>query len=279
MITGIDHIALAVCDLDAVASGYESIFGRSCEWRGEMEGARHAWLQLENMALDIIAPQGEGRFAERVRRRLETHGEGVWGLGFSVDDLEAACRTIERRGVAIAERTELITRNAGGDQRGWRFANLGQDSTAGIPTFLVQKPATPWPLSAAIDNAPVSALDHIVITTRNPERALAHYGARLGLDLRLDRANEQWGARQLFFRCGTAVVEIGASLKDVVNNTPDKFGGLAWRVRDPQTARARLAAAGTDVSEMRKGRKPGTSVFTVRSGTGNVPTLMLAGND
>jgi hypothetical protein len=50
-------------------------------------------------------------------------------------------------------------------------------------------------------------------------------------------------------------------------------------VRDPESARARIAAAGIDVSEVRKGRKPGTSVFTVRSGTGGVPTLMLSGNE
>jgi len=30
---------------------------------------------------------------------------------------------------------------------------------------------------------------------------------------------------------------------------------------------------------VRKGRKPGTSVCTVRGGTGGVPTLMLSGND
>ena len=52
-------------------------------------------------------------------------------------------------------------------------------------------------------------------------------------------------------------------------------GGLAWRVSDPHAAQARLAAAGIDVSEVRKGRKPGTEVFTVRSGVPGAPYLML----
>jgi catechol 2,3-dioxygenase-like lactoylglutathione lyase family enzyme len=129
------------------------------------------------------------------------------------------------------------------------------------------------------DDAAVSTLDHIVVNTANPERAVAFYGGRLGLDLRLDRSNEQWGARQLFFRCGDAVVEVGSSLKAPPSDAPDTFGGLAWRVRDPESARARIATAGIDVSELRNGRKPGTSVFTVRNGTGGVPTLMLSGND
>ena len=160
---------------------------------------------------------------------------------------------------------------------------MKRKSANGVALFLVEnKPdAATWPVAPATvaEDAAVGTLDHIVIQTPNPERAVALYGGRLGLDLRLDRSNEQWGARQLFFRCGGAIVEIGASLKTPVSEAPDKFGGLAWRVRDPESARARIAAAGLDVSELRKGRKPGTSVFTVRSGTGGVPTLMLSGNE
>jgi catechol 2,3-dioxygenase-like lactoylglutathione lyase family enzyme len=114
-----------------------------------------------------------------------------------------------------------------------------------------------------------------VIRTPNPDRALAIYGAKLGLDLRLDRSNESWGARQLFFKAGDAVVEFGASLKAAVTDEPDGFGGLAWRVDDASAAQARMAAAGFDVSEVRAGRKPGTRVFTVRSGLPALPALMI----
>ena len=102
------------------------------------------------------------------------------------------------------------------------------------------------------------------------------YGAKFGLDLRLDRENAQWGARQLFFRCGSAVFEVGASLKTPPSDDPDRFGGLAWRVTDPEAAQARIAAAGFDVSEVRTGRKPGTKVFTVRDAPGGAPTIMLS---
>ena len=46
----------------------------------------------------------------------------------------------------------------------------------------------------AEEAACVSALDHVVVRTPNPERAIAFYAGRLGLDLRLDRSNEN-GAR------------------------------------------------------------------------------------
>ena len=38
--------------------------------------------------------------------------------------------------------------------------------------------------------------------------------------------------------------------------------GLSWRVADIDATRARLLAAGIDVSEVRNGRKPGTRVMT-----------------
>ena len=72
------------------------------------------------------------------------------------------------------------------------------------------------------------------------------------------------------------MLEFGASLKAPVSDAPDRFGGLAWRVADPDAVQARLAGAGFDVSEVRSGRKPGTKVFTVRDAPAGVPTLMLS---
>ncbi len=281
MITGFDHIAIMVRDFDATVANYETIFGRAPNWRGFMPGARHAWFQFPDIALDVIGADGAGVEADAARAQIEKFGEGIWGVGFSVPDLEAATRLFERRGLAFVPRHTTRTKSADGHERSWEIATLKRKSTNGVAFFLVEnRPgAARWPTAEAKFGAPsVSNLDHVVVTTANPERAVALYGGRLGLDLRLDRANEQWGARQLFFRCGGAVIEIGASLKNPVSDAPDKFGGLAWRVADPQAAQARIAAAGIDVSDVRKGRKPGTEVFTVRGGTGGVPTLMLAGN-
>jgi catechol 2,3-dioxygenase-like lactoylglutathione lyase family enzyme len=153
-------------------------------------------------------------------------------------------------------------------------ALLSRAGTHGAAMALVaaRPPAPP----ASRPDAP-HALDHVVVHTPNPERAVALYGGRLGLDLRLDRANPQWGTRLLFFRCGGAVVEISADLKSPASDGPDRITGLAWRVADPAAAQARLAAAGLDVSPVRIGRKPGTQVFTVRAGVPGAPALMLGG--
>ena len=234
MITGLDHIGLAVADPDAAVSAYQILLGAA-----PTRGARRRF-QLANMALEI----GSGG------------PEPLFSLGLVADDLAETRRMLERRGLA-----------ADG-------AALARGSTHGVAVTLdaARQPAPP----PARTDAP-HALDHVVIHTPNAERAVALYGGRLGLDLRLDRANPQWGSRLLFFRCGGAVIEISADLKAPVGDGPDRITGLAWRVADPVAAQARLAAAGLDVSPVRPGRKPGTQVFTVRAGVPGAPALMLGG--
>jgi catechol 2,3-dioxygenase-like lactoylglutathione lyase family enzyme len=120
----------------------------------------------------------------------------------------------------------------------------------------------------------VVGLDHVVVTTEDSERAAALYGARLGLDMALDRTHQDWG-QLMFFRCGDLVVEVVRRPVAGGDATHDKLWGLSWRVADIEAARTRLIASGIEVSEVRTGRKPGTRVMSVRSGTSGVQTLFL----
>jgi catechol 2,3-dioxygenase-like lactoylglutathione lyase family enzyme len=130
------------------------------------------------------------------------------------------------------------------------------------------------PRSAALADAPMTAMDHVVVSTADPERAAALYGARLGLDMALDRSHLDWG-RLMFFRCGDLIVEVVQRPGANLDQAQDKLWGLSWRVADIDATRARLASTGVDVSDVRTGRKPGTRVLTVRNGTCGIPTLLV----
>jgi catechol 2,3-dioxygenase-like lactoylglutathione lyase family enzyme len=282
MILGIDHIALAVNDLDAAIDAYRRLLGREPNWLGGDGGARHAWFQLPNMALDVITPHGEGAFGDTIRRHLAEHGEGMWAIAFTVDDAQAAQKLVGRRGIRGSVPGPTRSTHDDGRKRYWTTSALNAADTGGINILLVDPPRSgePWPRSEVIGatGAAVSELDHVVIRTANCDRALAVYGAKLGLDLRLDRSNAEWGVRQMFFSNGGGVVEFGASLKVPVSDEPDSFGGLAWRVPDADAAQARLRELGFDVSDVRTGRKPGTRVLTVRSGVPAGPALIIEQN-
>jgi catechol 2,3-dioxygenase-like lactoylglutathione lyase family enzyme len=257
VITGLDHVAVAVRDFDAAVEGYRRLLGVEPELEPR-DGAERAWFHFPNMALELIAAAGEGPAADRVRARLESGDEGMWISAFQVADLAGASKLAARRGLDV-DPAGAVTRVR----------------AAGLDFVLTPGRIGAQP-SRALRAAPVASLDHVVVRTPDPDRALGLYGAKFGMDLRLDRENPQWGARQLFFRVGDSVWEVGASLKHPPSDGPDSYGGLAWRVADPDAAQAEIAAAGFDVSEVRTGRKPGTKVFTVRNAPAGVPTLMLS---
>jgi catechol 2,3-dioxygenase-like lactoylglutathione lyase family enzyme len=127
----------------------------------------------------------------------------------------------------------------------------------------------------AAPDAPV-AIDHVVIATPDADRAIRLWRDGLGLRLALDRVFPERGLRLVFFRSGGITLELAAAHPaPAAADAPDRFHGVSYRVSDLRARRARLLDAGVDVSEIRRGMRPGTSVATVRSGTGGVPTLLL----
>ncbi|MCX7309456.1 MAG: VOC family protein [Afipia sp.] len=275
MITNLDHVVVLARNLEAGVASYRTLLGREPSWRAQSDGAATAIFTLGNMSIELMAPAGKGQTADRVRAALEKDGEGLASFAFAVDDIAKAHRRLKRLGLEPADISDGESQDiASGKTMTWNRTRASSEFTHGIRMFFIQR-HEPLTRAPEISSAPIDALDHVVIATPDPDRAAALYGARLGLDMRLDRTNPDWGARLMFFRCGDLVVEIVHRLKDGKGEGPDKVWGLSWRVADIEATRARLLGAGVDVSEAREGRKPGTRVFTVKSGTCGVPTLMI----
>ena len=241
MIDALDHLVLRASFRAGAVGAYETLLGRQ---------AVDARLRVGNVGLTIEDHASTAHLSSMV---------------FATASLEKAVRLLERRALPA-------------DRQGERLALSGA-ATHGVPIALVERTAapTPSPLLESSEAASITSLDHVVIRSPNPERAIALYAGRLGLDLRLDRSNPDWGSRLLFFRCGDLVVEIAHDLKAGMSDAPDQLWGLSWRVPDIAKANERLKKAGVEVSKPRNGRRPGTQVFSVQSHTANVPTIVIGG--
>jgi len=275
MISALDHVALIVRDLDAAAARYTALLGSAPNWHGADGGASHVWFELDNMALDIIAPIGPGLTGDQAQAHLDANGEGLWAIAYKTPDLDKAHHLLGRRGVESTAPFPLrSTHVRTKEKRHWRMFST---TLAGVTTFMMeQKPADPvWPRCEKLAPSAITGLDHVVVRTPAPERAQAIYGARLGLDMRLDRTAPEWSARLMFFRCGDLIVEIAHDLRTEPHTGADKLWGLTWRVDDIDGAHARLTGENFSLSEVRPGRRPGTRVFTVRDGTNEAPTLII----
>ena len=274
MITGLDHVVVLVRDIAAGEAAYKALFARTPAWRNSGDGADRVLFTLDNMTLELMAPSGEGGNADRIRAVLEQQGEGLASLCFRTDDIAGMHRRLDRLALKPEPVAEAESRDAAsGATLTWTRTRAATDATRGIRLFFLEL-AKERPLSVRTAPASISAMDHVVVATADPERAAALYGARLGLDMRFDRSHPDWG-QLMFFRCGDLIVEVVHRPGKDTDAARDRLWGLSWRVADADATRARLLSDGVEVSEVRTGRKPGTRVLTVRSGTCGIPTLLV----
>jgi catechol 2,3-dioxygenase-like lactoylglutathione lyase family enzyme len=274
MITGLDHVVVLVGDIEAGVAAYQTLFACAPAWRSHGEGVERVLYTLDNMTLELMSPHGDSPTADRIRAVLDEQGDGLASICFRTGDIAKMHRRLDRltlkpEPIADAESRDATT----GATLSWRRTRAATEMTRGVRLFFVEL-ANERPRSAATADAPINAMDHVVVSTADPDRAAALYGARLGLDMALDRSHPDWG-RLMFFRCGDLIVEVVHRPQANLDLAQDKLWGLSWRVADIDATRARLVAAGVDVSDARAGRKPGTRVMTVRNGTCGIPTLLV----
>lgn len=255
MIVGFDHVVIAVRDIADGVGAYATLLDRKAPQVVTRDDVATAMFATSNLAVELMAPVGPR--AARLNAALDDGGEGLKSLVFATTDIARLHTRCARVGLA----PEDISENDVG-----RSFRASTDRTHGVRLFFMQR-HEPQPREMGA----VSGLDHIVIRTPDVERVAALYGARLGLDMRLDR--EVMGRRLMFFRCGDAIVEIIHD--NTITDGCDKLWGISWRAADADLTRERLANAGLDASDVRTGMKPGTRVFTVRNKTCGVPTLMV----
>jgi catechol 2,3-dioxygenase-like lactoylglutathione lyase family enzyme len=275
VITGLDHVVVLVRDIAEGATACEMLLARAPAWQSSGDGADRVLFTLDNMALELMSPSGDGAAANRIREVMAEQGEGLASIAFCTNDIAKMHRRLDRLALKPEPVTQAESRDTiSGATLSWQRTRAAISVTRGVRLFFLEL-AGERPLSVPSAAAPITALDHVVISTGDPERAAALYGARLGLDMALDRSHPDWG-QLMFFRCGDLIVEIVHRPKDeATDKTRDSLWGLSWRVDDIDAARARLLSAGVDVSDVRTGRKPGTRVLTVRTSNCGIPTLLV----
>jgi catechol 2,3-dioxygenase-like lactoylglutathione lyase family enzyme len=277
MITGLDH-ALIICpSIEQGEIAYSALLGREPDWRSQdIGGSSTVLFQLENTALEVMAPVGGGPLARRLHGLIDQDGAGLKTLAFCSDNLNDDRGVFDRRALKPDEIAPGEAPDPRHGTRYWSRLRLDEAATHGVRIFIMQRRSPDPCVYAPGPPDAISALDHVVVNSANPERAASLYGARLALRLALDRSNPDWDMRLMFFRVGGLTVELAHKISAGIGPQPDKLWGLSWRVPDIEAAHARIEKSGLAATSIRQGRRPGSRVFTVREGTLGVPTLILS---
>ncbi len=134
MFGAIDHVGVAVSDLEAAVALYQGTFGMALVHRETVseQGVEAALLDIGDSHVELLRPTGPrtpvGKFIER-------HGEGLHHIAYRVADIDATLGELSRAGVTLIDQAPRV-----GIRRS-RVAFLHPKSTGGVLTELVE-PAT-----------------------------------------------------------------------------------------------------------------------------------------
>jgi methylmalonyl-CoA/ethylmalonyl-CoA epimerase len=127
----IDHIGVAVEDLDAAIDLYQRSFEMELAHREtvESQGVEAALLDVGDGHVELLRPLGP---ETAVGKFLARTGEGLHHVAYAVEDIDATLERIAAAGL------ELIDSEARAGIRGSRVAFLHPRSTGGVLTEIVE---------------------------------------------------------------------------------------------------------------------------------------------
>ena len=277
MIKSIDHILIAVKNLEESSLQYEKVLGLKPTWRGKHPslGTENILFPMENLYLELIAGTSEGFLADQVNDHIKENGESIFGIALEVENIEEVFQSKEYSNFQNIKITsgEGINLDSGA-KREWKNIMLPKESTRGVFTLLIEHTSGILPKYESFENDQVERLDHIVINSNDPDGLIELYRDTYGIRLALDQYVEKWGGRMLFFRTNQTTIE-AIGINNDADKPIDKAWGLAWTTKDIKKMHARLVSEGVEISDVKDGRKPKTLVATIKSHTCNVPTLLI----
>ena len=276
MISTLDHLIIAVKDLEEAEKNYKKIFGADPVWRGQHKalGTANSIFNFKNTYFELLAAKGNGLGAELVNNSIAEKGEGLAGIVFGSDDIERTSNSLKKIGYEISDLSVGEGENSKNNKiRKWKNLFLPPELTRGIFSFIIQHTDGSLPSSDSYSKGEINKLDHVVINTNDADGFIKVYKDIFNIRLALDKVIEHWKSRMLFFRVNKTTIEV-IEKKDE-DDTKDSLWGLAWEVDSINEAHKRLTREGVEISSIKEGLKENTLVATIKSHTHNIPTLLI----
>ena len=134
LFTEIDHVAIAVNDLDAAIAWYEKVFGATVEHREvvESDGVAEALLRVADSYIQLLTPT---RDDSPVARYLAKRGEGLHHVGYRVADCGVALEAVKAAGGRVIDQAPRP------GSRGTTVAFVHPATSFGTLIELVEDPA------------------------------------------------------------------------------------------------------------------------------------------
>jgi len=132
LLTEIDHVAIAVRDLEAAIAYYAEAFGAEVHHREivDSDGVEEALIKVADSYIQLTAAT---RPDSPVAKSIEKRGEGLHHIGYRVDDCAAAVAALSASG------REVLDEEPVDGPRDSKIAFLHPDTSFGVLVQLVER--------------------------------------------------------------------------------------------------------------------------------------------
>ncbi len=103
MIDGIDHISIAVKDVEEAAKFLEKGFGLKIEHTEEIaeQGVKVAFVDIGGVSVELVQPLDENSVLNKF---IEKRGPGLHHIAFKVDNISAALNKLEKDEIRLIDK-------------------------------------------------------------------------------------------------------------------------------------------------------------------------------
>ncbi len=132
MVTKIDHIGIAVKNLEETLKFYEEVLGIKCVGTEvvEEQKVKTAFLPIGDTKIELLEATAED---SPIAKFIEKRGEGVQHIAYRVENIEKALEEVKEKGIRLID--EKPRKGAGGA----KIAFLHPKSTYGVLIELCER--------------------------------------------------------------------------------------------------------------------------------------------
>ena len=231
---------------------------------------------LKNGSIELYENKNQKDIFYYSQLKKHNQDNGIQALSIISDDIFGDHKKFKQMNLKISDIEEIDFNFRNKKNVKSRLFSLKKTNSSDLNLLVFDKD-TSLSNKGNYEDDTISKFNQIIIYTPDVEYLRNLFTEKLGIRLALDKVFNfgEKDIRMMFFRIGSVTLE-------VIEN-PDSeslsFGGVGWHSENISKCHKRLIDSNFELSEIRKGRKPGTVVATIRNAPLKMPTIIIGLDD
>lgn len=227
---------------------------------------------LKNGSIELCENKNHENIFYFSKLKKQTEKDEIQALSFFSDNIYDDHKRYKNLGLDVSELFEVNKKTINQKDENSLFFILNKTNSFDLNVLIFEN-YDKKSNDIKYEDRYISKFNQIIIYTPAIESLKNLLSDKLGIRLALDKTFNfgEKDTRMMFFRIGGVTLEVieNIDIKSIA------FGGIGWHSDNIPSCHKRLMLSNFNLSEIRKGRKPGTIVSTVKDAPLMIPSIII----